>query len=102
MSNNSDEQFLLNISKQALIDILENPNESTEIEELDAYINKIRAIDIGICLKFLKKDAEGLGKLKPKIIQRASKNTIAMLELVRPPQFNSGASLGIFLINMEV
>ena len=87
MSNISEVQFLLNISKQDLIDILESPNESTEIEELDAYINKISAIDIIICLKFLKKDADGLGKLKPKTIQQASKNTNAMLELVRL-QFN--------------
>ena len=62
MSENSDEQFLLNISKQNFIDILEKPQKLTEIDELNSYISKISAVDIGICLKFLKKDAVGVRK----------------------------------------
>ena len=87
----TDDDFIREISRNALINVLENHPKTSEIEELDLFISKLGSQNLTHCLKFLKKDSERLQKLKPITINRIICNTNIMLDLVSPPVTTSGA-----------
>ena len=82
--NISNEEFIQKISRNVLINILENTDISSEIEELDAFISTLSTPDRAQSFKFLKKDCESLDKLMPVTINQIITNVNTMLELVSP------------------
>ena len=85
LDNINNEKFIQKISRNALINILDNANISSEIEELDTFISSLLSQARAHCLKFLKKDGNILDKFMPVTINRIITNVNTMLELVSPP-----------------
>lgn len=85
MDELSNEKFIQKISQNTLINILENADITSEIEELDAFVSTLSTQARAQCLKFLKKDSESSNKLIPVTINRIITNVNTMLELVSPP-----------------